>query len=101
RNHNVVTDAPKDFNILGSNDGVNFDVLSQIQNQTGWLQNQRRDFDFVNSNHYRYYRLQILTNNGHANFTTVGEIKFGYNQKYQSGFFKAVSPTLPTLTQFQ
>lgn len=77
RNNTVdfATSSPKDFNILGSNDGVNFDKIAEIKNQINWTQNQTRKFYISNSKNYRFYRLEILSNNG-ATYTAIGEILY-------------------------
>lgn len=73
------TSAPKDFNILGSNDGIKFDKIAEIKNQTNWIQNETRKFRIIAPKHYRYYRLEILSNNG-ATYTAIGEILYALEQ---------------------
>lgn len=75
------TSPPKDFNILGSNDGFNFDTIAEIKNQTSWTQDQTRRFTINKPKEYRYYRLEILTNNGDA-YTAVGEILYTLEQGF-------------------
>ncbi|WP_342550864.1 discoidin domain-containing protein [Lysinibacillus sp. FSL M8-0216] len=79
RNSSVLTDNVKDFNILGSNDSVNFDTLAQIRNQIDWAQVETRRFDFENDKPYRYYRIQVLDNNGYS-YVAIGEILFSYEK---------------------
>lgn len=70
--------APKDFKILGSSDGVNWNELAYIQNQTGWKQNETRVFEFSNLRAYQYYRLQITVANYTA-YSAIGMLVFGFN----------------------
>lgn len=74
----TLTASPKDFEVLGSYDGVNFDLLAKFENQTQWLLNETRNFTFDNEIDYRYYRINILTNDGYSNYSAIGEITFGY-----------------------
>lgn len=68
-------DAPKDFNILGSNDGISFELLKEIKAQTGWKNNEIRVYNFNNTKSYRYYRVQVLTNNGYT-YSAIGDLKY-------------------------
>lgn len=61
-------DAPdrdfKTWELLGSNDGANFDLLDTRTDQTFTARNQTREFTFDNDQAYRYYRINVLANNG-------------------------------------
>ena len=61
-------DAPdrdfKTWELLGSNDGANFEVLDTRTDQTFTARNQTREFTFDNDQAYRYYRINVLENNG-------------------------------------
>jgi len=70
--------APKEFKILCSNDGLFWSELAQIQNQTGWKQNETRIFEFTNERAYQYYRVQITIANS-TSYSAIGELIFGYN----------------------
>ncbi len=73
--------SPKDFNILGSNDGISFDVIAEIKNQTNWIQNETRKFLISEPKEYRYYRLEIISNNG-GTYTAIGEILYASEQGF-------------------
>ncbi|MFF3145805.1 discoidin domain-containing protein [Streptomyces sp. NPDC057927] len=70
--------APKNFFIQGSNDNIVFDNLKSITNQTDWDLNRTKVFSFSNLTKYRYYRIEILSNNGDVNYSIIDEIVFGY-----------------------
>jgi len=70
---------PRNFDILGSNDGVNFDVLKTVTNQTWNYNYETRGFDIETNTKYSYYRVKINSNNGHYN-TTIRQIKLVYHQ---------------------
>lgn len=55
---------PRDWQILGSNDGENWEVLDERMGQTFTGRNQTREFYFSNDTAYTYYRLDITSNNG-------------------------------------
>lgn len=73
------TTAPKEFKILGSNNGVTWTELALIQNQTGWKQNETRIFEFNNSIGFQYYRVQITVANS-TSYSAIGELIFGYKR---------------------
>lgn len=72
--------SPKNFNILGSNNGVDFDLLAEVRGQNDWKQNTPKDFAFSNENNYSIYRLEALDNNGSTGIA-VGEILYGYKKE--------------------
>lgn len=68
---------PKDFNILGSNDGVIFTQFAEIKNQTVSIQSEVVTYNF-NTVNYRYYKIDVLSNNGATNGNVAIEnITFG------------------------
>lgn len=70
------TECPKDFILYGSDDGLTYTQIKQINNQIMWKQKEGRLFNLDFPVYYRYYRIQIISNNGKTAFTVVGEIKF-------------------------
>jgi len=72
--------SPKDFNILGSNDNVNFNLLKEIRGQNDWKQNVSKNFFFENEKEYSIYRLEILNTNGTTS-VAIGELLFGYKRE--------------------
>lgn len=57
--------APKDFEIHGSNDNSTWTVLDSRANQV-FAVGEKKTFDIANTTAYRYYRLFIIRNNGHT-----------------------------------
>lgn len=55
---------PKTWQILGSNDGENWDVVDERTDQTFSSRNQTREFYFENDTAYTHYRFNVLNNNG-------------------------------------
>ncbi|MGE8033852.1 discoidin domain-containing protein [Lysinibacillus sp. NPDC093692] len=70
--------TPKKFNILYSNDGINFSKARTIENQTNWTTKENREFVFRGIE-ARYLRIEIIEINGSTNYIVIGEIQFGYN----------------------
>ena len=70
-----VTDAPKDFSIYGSNDDTTYELIS-TQHKEQWLFDETVIFPFDKMGAYRYFRLNIESNNGYEAHTTVTEIKY-------------------------
>ncbi len=71
-----LTANPKDFDILYSNDGVNFKNVKSIKNQIDWQVNQYREFNF-NLIKARYMKIDVSAINGGLNYLAIGEIVFG------------------------
>lgn len=61
-------DAPerdlKTWELLGSNDGVNWDVLDTRSDQSWADRNQTKEFNFDNENAYTTYKINVIENNG-------------------------------------
>lgn len=74
----VSSAPPKDFNILGSNNGVDFEILAEIKNQTNWGVPETREFTFKNYKQYTIYRVEVLNNNG-TSYTALGNVLFYEN----------------------
>jgi hypothetical protein len=57
--------TPRWFELLASNDGVEWDSLLERQYQEDWKQGETRYFEFENETAYKFYRLVcIYTNDG-------------------------------------
>jgi hypothetical protein len=67
--------APKDFQLLGSNNGTTWTTLDSQTNQINWASNERRVFSFTNTTAYAYYRLNITNNNGSTHSVSLGELQ--------------------------
>ncbi len=69
---------PKDWSLLGSNDGVNFTVLDTRSNETFPNRLQQRAFIFSNTTGYNIYRLDIasVANPPAANSIQLAELEF-------------------------
>jgi len=69
--------APKNFTVEGSVDGVSYDVLLTVTNQTVWTSNVMTDFAITGNNkRYRYIKINVSANNGDANFLEIEEVYF-------------------------
>lgn len=55
---------PKTWQILGSNDGENWQLLDERVDQTFNSRNQTREFYFENNTAYTHYRFDVVSNNG-------------------------------------
>ncbi|MCM3273913.1 discoidin domain-containing protein [Paenibacillus elgii] len=75
RNYSTaISTAPKDWTFEGSNNDSDWVTLDVRSNETNWLISQRRTYSFPNNTKYRYYRLNITSNNGEA-FIAIGYIE--------------------------
>jgi hypothetical protein len=76
--------APKDFYFYGSNDGTNFDLLYTGSDQILWLASESRLFTLKQQVNYRYYKLMIIANNGHASASGFTLLKFWQSDSINS-----------------
>lgn len=75
RNYSTaISTAPKDWTFEGSNNDSDWATLDARTNETNWLASQKRTYSFLNNTKYRYYRLNITSNNGDA-FIAIGDIE--------------------------
>ncbi|MFA1740360.1 discoidin domain-containing protein [Lysinibacillus fusiformis] len=66
---------PKKFNFLGSNDGINYFLISEYKNEIWSAYTEERKFVLSKPVKYRFYKFEILENNG-GTYVSIGEIKF-------------------------
>ncbi|KEK09946.1 hypothetical protein EP18_22625 [Lysinibacillus sphaericus] len=94
------THSPKDFNLLGSNDGSNWETIISISNQINWGRGETRKYLFNNSNSFIFYRLLVESNNGGV-IIAIGEIELiGKALSAVPSHWETVSDTLPKASQF-
>ncbi|MBU7316165.1 discoidin domain-containing protein [Paenibacillus oleatilyticus] len=75
RNYSTaISTAPKDWTFEGSNNDSDWITLDVRSNETNWLISQKRTYSFLNNTKYRYYRLNVTSNNGEA-FIAIGDIE--------------------------
>ncbi|WP_436866434.1 discoidin domain-containing protein [Bacillus fungorum] len=67
--------APKIWTFEGSNDNQEWTVLDTQSEQTNWKFGEKRKFATDNKEEYRFYRLNIKSNNGVSYYTTIGELE--------------------------
>jgi hypothetical protein len=65
---------PKDWQFQGSNDGVNWTTLDAQSGQAFPNRIQMHSYTVASPGAYRWYRLNITSNNGDTAFTTLSEI---------------------------
>ncbi|MFE6075799.1 discoidin domain-containing protein [Paenibacillus sp. NPDC057886] len=73
-----VTANPKNWTLEGSNTGLfsgEQDVLHTVSNEQAWTPGLKRIYDFDNQKSYRYYRINITSNQGYANFMGFAELE--------------------------
>jgi len=71
---------PKNWNILGSNDGINWVVIKSEVNQVFVQRKACKQYAFENTTPYRYYRWDILSTLGNEGTLQVAEFEFTNNQ---------------------
>ena len=64
---------PKNWNFLGSQDGVSWDILDVRSNESFRIRMAMNIYDLRNSAAYRFYRLDVTANNG-APGLAIGEL---------------------------
>jgi len=76
RNEEWYGQAPTDFTILGSVDGINFETLKTVTNQT-WTQGEEKKITFFNEIPYLYYRVQAQAIQNGEGYFAFSEVNFG------------------------
>lgn len=92
---------PSAWEFLGSNDGVDWDVLDTRSGEEFEGRKLKREFNIDNTKKYTYYRLNITANNG-GNLTQLTEIQLYEYGEYPShwalGPFEKLDEYNPILT---
>ena len=57
---------PKDFTLYGSKDDVTYDIIYEATNQINWTSTEYREYILSSTVHYRYFKIEITSNNGAA-----------------------------------
>nr|WP_186322835.1 LamG-like jellyroll fold domain-containing protein [Paenibacillus xylanexedens] len=74
--YNNVNVSPKSWTFEGTNDnGLTWTVLDQRSNITDWILWTEKEFEFVNLNRFKKYRINITANNGSASYVGIQEMK--------------------------
>ena len=89
------SDIPKNFHLLGSADGTNWDILKKVENEDWGLANAGgiKEYAVTPSGPYRYYRIsvQLLVNNAsNQNFSLSQMVIWG--GKHPTEFYKHALP---------
>lgn len=77
-NRNTVGDenySPKDFQLLGSNDGINFTNLKNITGEKVWKSNDYKFYNCDKAGNYKYYRLNITNNVIGTTYVAIGKFE--------------------------
>lgn len=77
----VTNDTPKSWQLLGSNDKQNWDVLDTRSSEPAWSALEKRTFKFRNAKSYEYYQLSVSENHngigsGQAGNLVLDEMEF-------------------------
>ena len=86
--------APNSWTMQGSNDGATWTTLDTQAGQTSWAGGETRAFTIASVGPaYRYYRLNITSNNGDTTYTQVAELYL-----YEPAGTTAQTITFPAIT---
>lgn len=55
---------PRSWKFMGSNDGQNWNLLDERDNEKKWAENSRRTYPIASPGSYRSYRIEFLSTNG-------------------------------------
>lgn len=70
----TVNRGPKSWTLEGSNNGSSWTVLDTQTNVPVWVQGEKRVYNVANTTAYRYYRLNISSNQG-ADYVAIQEFE--------------------------
>lgn len=82
RNNSDTDSAPKNWQLKASDNGIDWIIIDTQINQTDWKKAESRVFIINMDQSYRFYRLEISSNNGNISTVTVGELEF-YSLNYE------------------
>lgn len=68
--------SPKVFNLQGSDDGINFTTLASYDSETLWKPRESRNYYISQEANYRYYRLNVIENEGNSTYVSIGQLQF-------------------------
>lgn len=74
-NPNASTVAPKDFTVQGSNNGTDFAIIKTFS-ETSWTNNVAKTLSLDASVTYRYYKVNITSNNGYSGYVGISQLRF-------------------------
>lgn len=97
RNDDCYDQAPTDFKILGSVDGVNFEEIKTITGQS-WTQGEKKVFDFYNAIAYLYYRIEAVTIQNGGKYFGLSEVNFGTQLREYKRELNAYRRLTPIMT---
>lgn len=86
-NSTTTTHMLKDFVLYGSDDDIVYNKIKEFYGETGWVFDEKRIFDLNGSFVYRYYKLEILSNNGYSSFSAIPELRF-LNKSTENKYIK-------------
>lgn len=66
---------PKDFNVFGSLNGIDWFTMGKFRESTNWSYTTERTFEFNRSFKTKYFKISILSNNG-STYSNIGRIFF-------------------------
>ena len=71
-----------DFQLLGSNDGTNFNTLFSITGESAWSAGEIREYELTSKNRYKYYRLNVSKSSGtpYVDIQEIGLFKIAKEQ---------------------
>ena len=71
-----------DFQLLGSNDGTNFNTLFSITGEPAWSAGEIREYELTSKNRYKYYRLNVSKSSGtpYVDIQEIGLFKIAKEQ---------------------
>lgn len=101
RNEEWYGQAPTDFTILGSVDGINFETLKTVTNQT-WAQGEEKKITFFNEIPYLYYRVQAQAIQNGEGYFAFSEVNFGSElreYKKELNTYRKLTPVMTANSQ--
>lgn len=75
-----ISATPKRFTLMGSNDGSNFSKIKEFENIV-WNNLREKQFVLDSEVNYRFYKIDVVENNGSTLYVAIGELLFGYKRE--------------------
>lgn len=68
--------TPKDWTMLGSNNGTNWTLLHTVVGATGWTTADMRTYSITSAFGFSYYKMNITANNGYSTLVGFSQLEF-------------------------
>lgn len=67
--------SPRDWTLQGSNNNIDWTILSTIVGETGWTTTDMRTYTITSPRGYQYYKMNITANDGYSGLLGFSQLE--------------------------